>query len=86
MWAQYTVVCENRDKIRDELNRRGIPTAVYYPKPNHLQAPYINDPCSPTGLANTQYLQDRVISLPMHPYLDEKNQDSIIAAIADIVA
>lgn len=81
VWAQYTVVSSSRDSIREHLSANNIPTAVYYPKPNHLQAPYVNDPCAPKGLPNTEYLQERVFSLPMHPYLDVSVQDEIIRLV-----
>lgn len=82
VWAQFTLVTENRDRLRAALSDAGVPTAVYYPKPNHLQAPYLEAPRAPQGLPVTEYLQDRVFSLPMHPYLDEATQDRILAALA----
>jgi len=86
VWAQYTVVCQNgdRDKMREDLAARQIPTAVYYPKPNHLQAPYLSAPRAPRGLPVTTELQSKVFSLPMHPYLDQKTQGDILEALADI--
>ena len=81
VWAQYTLCANDRDELRASLAEAGIPTAVYYPKPNHLQAPYIGKPIAPNGLANTEYLQERVFSLPMHPYLETDVQDQIIAVL-----
>lgn len=81
-WAQYTLVHHQRDTVQAILKENGIPTAVYYPKPNHLQAPYRDDPVAPNGLKNTELLQQRVFSLPMHPYLEEPVQ----AQICDILA
>lgn len=86
VWAQYTVVGENRDQIRDRLAADDIPTAVYYPKPNHLQAPYQGAPCAPKGLPVTEHLQERVFSLPMHPYLDEELQGKILEALTRAVS
>lgn len=84
-WAQFTLVLDGRDDLRDRLQARGIPTAVYYPKPNHLQAPYGDAPRAPNGLPVTEYLQTRVVSLPMHPYITADSQDRIIEAIHDAV-
>jgi len=78
VWAQYTIAHENRDSIRQKLQEAHIPTAVYYPKPNHLQAPYIHSHSAPKGLPNTEHLQERVFSLPMHPYIETETQKFII--------
>jgi dTDP-4-amino-4,6-dideoxygalactose transaminase len=84
-WAQYTLVVENRDRLREHLQACDIPTAVYYPKPNHLQAPYLEAPRAPNGLPATEHLQARVVSLPMHPYLSPDVQDRILAAVHEAV-
>ena len=73
-WAQYTIILpENidRSKLQEELKSKDIPTAIYYPIPLNEQEPYKNFPISKNGLANTNYLAQNVISLPMHPYLTE---------------
>ena len=80
-WAQFTLLAEDRDGLRDHLKDRDIPTAVYYPKPNHLQGPYLEAPRAPKGLPVTEHLQQRVVSLPMHPYLSEELQDRIVSSI-----
>ena len=85
VWAQYTVIAEDRDDVRAHLAACEIPTAVYYPHPNHLQLPYEQAPRAPGGLPVTEYLQSRVLSLPMHPYLDAATQDRVLAALADAV-
>ncbi|WP_020592914.1 DegT/DnrJ/EryC1/StrS family aminotransferase [Kiloniella laminariae] len=76
-WAQYTICSTNRDRIRDRLLRKGVPTAVYYPTPlNKLQA-YRDYPIDPLGLYISQKLSHLVFSLPMCPYLTQKNQGLI---------
>lgn len=82
-WAQFTLLAEDRDGLRDHLKDRDIPTAVYYPKPNHLQGPYLEAPRAPKGLPVTEHLQQRVVSLPMHPYLSEELQDRIVGHVLD---
>ncbi|MCB2106829.1 MAG: DegT/DnrJ/EryC1/StrS aminotransferase family protein [Rhodobacteraceae bacterium] len=79
-WAQYTVKLNGRDrsKIANALKAKGIPTAVYYPRPLHQQTAYKKFPCVPGGLPVSEKLADDVISLPMHPYLDAATQDMII--------
>ena len=81
-WAQYTIEHENRDGLAAHLKEQGVPTAVYYPIPLHLQPAYDMYPRGPQGLPVTERLKDRVISLPMHSDLDEATQDRIIAAVA----
>ncbi len=73
-WAQYTIILpENidRSKLQGELKSKDIPTAIYYPIPLNEHEPYKNFPISKSGLANTNYLAQHVLSLPMHPYLTE---------------
>lgn len=79
-WAQYTVCVENPGLFSTRLRESAIPTARYYPKPIHLQTAYKSYPTAPNGLPNTEYLMDRVISLPMHAYLSEVEQDMVIEA------
>lgn len=81
-WAQYTILHAQRDALATHLRQSGIPTAVYYPIPMHRQPAYSGFPCGPGGLPVTEWLSGRVISLPMHAYLDEATQDMIVGAIA----
>ena len=81
VWAQYTIETDDRDGLAGALREQGIPTAVYYPIPIHRQGVYSGYPTAPGGLPVTEAKAGRVISLPMHPYLGEADQDLIIAAI-----
>jgi len=80
-WAQYTVEHNDRDGLIAHLRSQGVPSAVYYPMPIHTQAAYARFSCGPGGLPHTEAAAGRVVSLPMHPYLDEATQDRIIAAV-----
>ncbi|WP_142589572.1 DegT/DnrJ/EryC1/StrS family aminotransferase [Pseudorhizobium halotolerans] len=82
-WAQYTLVVEDRARLMKILAEKGIPTAVYYGKPLHMQTAYKDNPVQPGGLLLTERLSDQVLSIPMHPYLDEKTQDYIIEGVFD---
>lgn len=84
VWAQYTIQVDNRAKFQADLKDQGIPTAVYYPIPLSKQRAYDDFPSVPTP--NSEKLSERVVSLPMHPYLDEKTQDRIIEAVLKSVA
>ena len=81
VWAQYTIRVPDRDKLAASLTRQGIPTAIYYPIPMSRQTGYRIYPTVPGGVPVSERLASEVISLPMHPYLDEATQDRIIAAV-----
>ncbi|HUJ75977.1 MAG TPA: DegT/DnrJ/EryC1/StrS family aminotransferase [bacterium] len=83
VWAQYTILLPNRDAVAARLKAAGIPTAIYYPIPLHRQTGYHQYPCGPGGVPVSDDLSGKVLSLPMHPYLDEATQDRIIAAVRD---
>lgn len=82
-WAQYTIEVADRDGLAAHLKSKNIPSASYYPIPMHKQGPYLNFIVASNGLPVTERLADMVISLPMHPYLDEATQDYIIASIRE---
>jgi len=81
VWAQYTIETQNRDGLAAALREKGVPTAVYYPIPIHRQGVYAGYPVGPGGLPVTEAKASQVISLPMHAYLTEDDQDQVIAAI-----
>ncbi len=83
VWAQYTirVPSRRRDALAAALKARGIPTAVFYAKPLHQQTAYQNCLIAGNGLPVTERIAAEVISLPMHAYLDEGDQQRIIEAV-----
>lgn len=81
-WAQYTIEHEARDALAAHLRAQGVPTAVYYPVPMHMQPAYARFPQGAGGLPVTERIRERVLSLPMHADLDEATQDRIVAAVA----
>ncbi|MCU0881858.1 MAG: DegT/DnrJ/EryC1/StrS aminotransferase family protein [Hyphomonadaceae bacterium] len=80
-WAQYTIEHDNRAGLIEHLKSQGIPAMVYYPVPMHRQGPYAHYPMAPGGLPVSDAKAASVLSLPMHPYLDEATQDAVIAAV-----
>jgi dTDP-4-amino-4,6-dideoxygalactose transaminase len=80
-WAQYTIEHDQRDALAAHLKSRGVPTAIYYPIPIHMQDVYSHYPKAPGGLPVTEAVRRRVLSLPMHPYLEPAQQDQVIDAI-----
>ncbi|KQT86320.1 DegT/DnrJ/EryC1/StrS aminotransferase family protein [Aurantimonas sp. Leaf443] len=86
-WAQYTlrIPGSQRDHVVAYLRERGIPTAIYYPKPLHRQTAYRTFPVVGGALPVSDALAADVVSLPMHPYLDEPTQDRIVEAVRDAI-
>jgi dTDP-4-amino-4,6-dideoxygalactose transaminase len=78
-WAQYTLQVSDRDGFQAGLKQAGVPTMVYYPIPLSRQPAYAHYPSVPTPVSEA--LSGHVVSLPMHPYLDEGTQSRIIAAV-----
>jgi len=87
-WAQYTVKvpADRRDAISAALKDLGIPTAVYYPLPMHLQTAYRTYGAGEGSLPVSETLSGEVLSLPMHPYLTQKEIEHITSAICNAVA
>ncbi len=81
VWAQYTIEHDNRDALAAHLMQHDVPSAVHYPKPLDQQPAYCHYPVGPGGLPVSAAASRHVISLPMHPYLDEKTQNKIINAV-----
>ena len=84
VWAQYTVrlpIGRDRDRVAAKLKAAGVPTAAYYAKPLHSQSAYRNYPVAGNGLPVSNRLACEVLSLPMHPYLEEDTQDRIAGAL-----
>ena len=74
-WAQYTIQVESRDDVQAKLKAQGIPTAVHYPIPLNKQPAVANANVSlPVGDA----IAERVMSLPMHPYLKLESINQIV--------
>lgn len=76
-WAQYTIQVDNRSDIQEKLKAQGIPTAVHYPIPSNKQ-PAVAD--GHVVLPVGDVVAERVMSLPMHAYLDIEAQEKIISA------
>ena len=79
-WAQYTIQVANKEvrtKLQEALKAEDIPTAIYYPIPMHRQTAfrYLDPKENLCPVAN--HLADTVLSLPIHPYLTEADQDRI---------
>lgn len=84
-WAQFTIEVTDPELFASRLKEKGIPTARYYPKPVHQQTAYSHFPIEGKKLLNTEDCSNHTISLPMHPYLDNRTQDIIIEIVQKAV-
>ena len=81
VWAQYTLVCDDRDAVQRSLKMSCVPSAVYYGKCLHLQPAYANLNYREGDMPHAEHMSHHVLSLPMHPYLTDDNIDKIIHAV-----
>jgi UDP-2-acetamido-2-deoxy-ribo-hexuluronate aminotransferase len=81
LYAQYTIRVPDRDSIAAKLKAQGIPTAVYYPKCLHEQPVFAQCGHRWGDFPASEKASREVISLPMHPFLSETDQDLVVAAI-----
>lgn len=92
VYAQFTIEVENRPAIQASLKEQGIPTAVHYPtllcqQPALVGRGLCGEHCqSSCGCPVAQAASERVLSLPMHPYLSDGDQEHIAAAVAQALA
>ena len=85
VYAQYTVRVAERAAFEQHMKQRGIPTAVHYPLSLHQQPAYAAN-CRGRSFPVSERLAREVISLPMHPDLDEASQQRIVAAVREYAA
>ncbi len=83
VWAQYTLRVQDRDKLQARLKQAGIPTAVHYPMPLHLQECFTYLGLSPGSFPVAEQAAREVMSLPMNPYLTEKEINYVIESIVE---
>ncbi|TQK10925.1 DegT/DnrJ/EryC1/StrS aminotransferase family protein [Herbaspirillum sp. SJZ107] len=84
VYAQYTVVVEQREAVQRALQAAGIPTAVHYPVPVHLQPAYAALSAG-ADCPTARLLADKVLSLPMGPYLTDADIDRVCTVLLDAV-
>jgi UDP-2-acetamido-2-deoxy-ribo-hexuluronate aminotransferase len=81
VWAQYSILSDDRSALRQKLTAAGIPTAIYYPIPLHLQKAFAHLGYRQGDFGVSEQISQQILSLPMHPYLTEATQDRIIEAL-----
>ncbi len=86
VYAQYTIEVNERDSFCASLQAAGIPTAVHYPIPLHLQPAFSAQKKTVGSYPQSEAAAARVVSLPMHSDLDPQQQDIVIAAVRQAIA
>ena len=87
-WAQYSILLPKemkRKTIINRLDKKSIPTMVYYKIPAHLQVGYKQYDYNLGDFPKSEEISNHILSIPMHPYLKKNNQDKIIEAINDLI-
>lgn len=86
VFAQYTIEVTNRSKVEEGMKARGIPTAVHYPVPLHQQPVFASLQQGAGSFPVSEAAAERVMSLPMHPYLTDAHQMQVVNALKAVVA
>ena len=76
-YAQYTIECDEREKVQKYLQENDIPTAVHYPRPVHQQPVFVTSCIKSGNLTNSSRAAQRVLSLPFSPYLTEQDLQKV---------
>lgn len=87
-WAQYTIQLENRgqrDGLQTFLKEQGIPSMVYYPKPMHKQTAFNDLGYKDGDFPVTELLCETVLSLPLHPYITDKDIQQVVDSIRQYI-
>ncbi|KIM12180.1 MAG: aminotransferase DegT [Sulfurovum sp. FS08-3] len=77
-WAQYSVRVKNRDELQEKLKLAGIPTAVHYPMPLHLQECFAYLGYKKGDFPISEIVSDEIMSLPMNPYVTDEEIEHIV--------
>lgn len=83
-FAQYTIKLKNqyeRDQLKNYLKQKNIPSMIYYTKPLHRQAAFAHLQFNDYDFVQSIQLSERVLSLPMHPYMKKVDVDFVSEAI-----
>jgi UDP-2-acetamido-2-deoxy-ribo-hexuluronate aminotransferase len=78
VYAQYSILVNDREQIIAKLKKLNIPTAIHYPTPLHLQPPFNNNKLT---LPIAEDVATKIVSLPMHPYLSVENIEKVSQAL-----
>lgn len=86
VYAQYTVRVSNREQVINRMTERGIPTAVHYPIPLHMQPAFVSDTRVDGMFPEAERAAETVVSLPMSADLTDSAQSTIVKALLECVS
>ena len=78
VWAQYSIRVKDRDKVQEGLKQAGIPSAVHYPMPLHLQECFKYLGLKPGAFPLAEQVSQEIMSLPMNPFLAMEEQQYVV--------
>ena len=79
VWAQFTIIVENRAAVQKHLLAQGVPTATHYPLSLNMQPAY-KHLCCPECTPNSHWAAERVMSLPLSPDLKLVDQSTVVGS------
>jgi UDP-2-acetamido-2-deoxy-ribo-hexuluronate aminotransferase len=85
-WAQYTIEVDHRDAVQASMQQAGIPTAVHYPVPLHLQPVFTHLGLGMGSFPHSERAGQRVLSLPMHPYITPMTIERVADAVKTAIS
>ena len=83
VWAQYSIRLKNRGKVQEALKQAGIPTAVHYPMPLHLQECFSYLGYGPGDFPVAEMVSEEIMSLPMNPFLTREEQEYVCDSLIE---
>jgi dTDP-4-amino-4,6-dideoxygalactose transaminase len=83
VFNQYVIRCENRDALRKFLHEQGVPTAIYYPEPLHLQPAFSYLGYAKGSMPQAEKACAETLALPIYPELPQEDQELVVRSIAD---
>ena len=85
VFSQFTIECSFRDALKNHLEKKGVPSAVYYPVPLPQYKPFHFLKYSAEAFPNAQRAAARVLSLPINPYLTPQEQERIFESVLEFM-
>lgn len=86
VYAQYTLQVDGREELQARLKEKGIPTAVHYPVPLHLQPAFASAGQGEGSFPVAEAIAGKVMSLPMHPYLEQGDAEKVAKAVTECLS
>lgn len=83
VYNQYVIRCENRDRLRDYLQEQGVPTAIYYPEPLHLQPAFDYLKYAEGSMPESEKACTDTLALPVYPELPLEDQERVVQTVSE---